>query len=315
MKRFFTSALILVGSLFLWNCKNDDNRTEIAERDRQEVYNENINEIESFLKTNSIEILEEGVQFDSVAFESNHSIWKQTDYPLQSVLLKNDTYNTAYKRIADNVEYTVYYLIINEGGGEKPFIHDNVFTSYNGYLLDGTSFDSYPFGVWSGYPANGSATEFISGYRQILQQVKTADGVIDNGDGTYSYENPGRVIVFIPSGLGYFNNGNASVSNYTPIIFDIKLISLKEIDHDKDGILTKYEDVDGNGNLWDDDTDADGKPDFLDTDDDGDGYTTREEITYTVEENGEIIKKLYSFDEIPTCSDGMTKKHLDKSCH
>ena len=315
MKRFFTSALILVGSLFLWNCKDDDNRTQVPERDRQEVYNENINEIETFLKTNSIEILEQSVQFDSVDFESNFSIWNQTDYPLQSVVLKNDTYNTSFKRINDDVEYNVYYLILKEGGGEKPFIHDNVFTSYNGYTLDGVSFDSYPFGVWSGYPANGAATEFISGYRQILQQVKTAAGVTDNGDGTYTYDNPGRVVVFLPSGLGYFSSGNATVGDYTSLIFDIKLIALKEIDHDNDGILTKYEDANGNGNLWDDDTDGDGKPDFLDTDDDGDGYTTREEITYTVEENGEMLTKLYEFEEIPTCEGGTVKKHLDKSCH
>src|SRR5690554_1945775 len=315
MKKIFISAVILTGSLFLTNCKDDDDTKRIEIRDRQEVYEENINEIETFLKSNKVEILEDRVEFDSVAFESNQSIWKQSVYPLQSVVLKNDTYNSAFKRIDDNVEYTVYYMIINNGGGEKPFIHDNVFTAYSGYSLDRTSFDSYPFGVWSGYPANGSATEFISGYRQILQQIKTAAGVIDNGDGTYTYDDPGRVVVFLPSGLGYFSSGNATVGGYIPLIFDIKLIALKEIDHDNDGILTKYEDVNGNGNLWDDDTDGDGKPDFLDIDDDGDGYTTREEITYTVEENGETVKKLYEFEEIPTCSGGTIKKHLDKSCH
>lgn len=314
MKRFFISAIILTGSIFLTNCKSDDDTNRVEIRDRQEVYEENIDEIETFLKSNKIEILENGVQFDSVAFESNQSIWKQSAYPLQSVVLKNDTYTSMYKRIDDNVEYTVYYMIINEGGGEKPFIHDNVFTAYAGYSLSKSTFDSQPFGTWSGYPANGSVSEFISGYRQILQQVKTASGVIDNGDGTYSYENPGRVVVFIPSGLAYFNTGTIAIGSYRPIIFDIKLIALNEVDHDNDGILTKYEDINGNGNLWDDDTDGDGKPNFLDVDDDGDGSTTREEITYEVVENGETIKKLYEFENIPTCPGGNVKKHLDKNC-
>ena len=314
MKKFFISAVILTGSLFLTNCKDDDDTKRIEIRDRQEVYEENINEIETFLKSNKVEILEDRVEFDSVAFESNQSIWKQSVYPLQSVILKNDTYNSAFKRIDDNVEYTVYYMIINNGGGEKPFIHDNVFTAYSGYSLDRNLFDYQPFGTWSAYPANGSVPEFISGYRQILQQVKTATAVIDNGDGTYSYENPGRVVVFIPSGLAYFNTGTAAIGSYRPIIFDVKLISLKEIDHDNDGILTKYEDVNGNGNLWDDDTDKDGRPNFLDLDDDGDGSTTREEITYEVVENGETIMKIYEFENIPTCPGGSVKKHLDKNC-
>lgn len=321
MKRFLTSAIVLGCSLLVINCKkNDDNGKETVIRDRQEVFNDNIQKIEEFLKTNKMEVLEEGVTFETVANEASNSIWKQTEYELKSITLKNDTYNLSqktgkYEKEVDNVEYKVYYLIINEGGGEKPYKHDNVFTSYAGYNLDKTSFDTFPFGFWSSYPSLGAATEIISGYRQILQQINTASGVIDNGDGTYTYENPGRVVVFIPSGLAYFNTSRTNISGYAPLIFDIKSIALKEVDHDNDGILDKYEDVNNNGNLWDDDTDGDGKPNFLDLDDDGDGYTTKEEITYTTQENGETVKKIYPFDEIPNCQGGSVKKHLDKNCH
>jgi len=320
MKRFFTSVVILSCSLLLWNCKDDDNTKEIKERDRQEVFNKDISDIESFLKSNSIEVLETGVKFDSVASESSNSIWKQTQYPLRSITLKNLPYATnsstgKVEKVEDNVEYKIYYLVINEGGGEKPSIHDNIFTAYTGYNLDRSVFDNLPFGFWSGYPANGSSIETIAGYRQILEQINTASGVIENEDGTYTYDNPGRVVVFLPSGLAYFSSSTSNIDAYSPIIFDIKSIAFKEVDHDNDGILTKYEDVNGNGDLWDDDTDGDGKPNFLDVDDDGDGYTTREEITYTVQENGETIKKIYPFDEIPNCQNGSVKKHLDKSCH
>lgn len=320
MKKIFTSAVILGTSLLLSNCKPDDNTTTVQDRDRQEVYVENLNDIENFLKKNSIEILDHGVKFDSVTNEASNSIWKQTAYPLQSITLKNNTYTLSkqtnkYERIKDDVEYKVYYIILAEGGGSKPYLHDDVYTAYQGYNLDRSSFDNLTNGFWSSYPDNTGAVATISGYQQILQQIKTAAGIIDNGDGTYTYDNPGRVVVFIPSGLAYFSANQVGISAYEPIIFDIKLITNKEADHDKDGILDKYEDLNNNGNLWDDDTDNDGKPNFLDIDDDGDGYTTREEITYLVEENGETIKKLYLFEEIPNCANGSIKKHLDKTCH
>lgn len=318
MKRFFISALVLGGSLLLWNCKDDDSTTTEADRDRQEVYNENIAEIETFLKTNSVNVLTDGVGFETVAAEADNSIWNQTDYPLQSITVKNLPYYTSSSGLQkqnDPVEYKMYYLILNEGGGEAPKIHDDTFTAYTGYNLDKSVFDTFKFGFWSAYPAYSAYTETIAGYRQILEKIKTATSITDNGDGTYTYENPGRVLVFIPSGLGYFSAPSGSIGKYKSIIFDITLISKKSADHDNDGVLDKNEDVNGNGDLWDDDTDTDNKPNFLDLDDDGDGYTTREEITYTTTENGETVKKLYEFENIPTCQGGSVKKHLDKTCH
>ena len=93
--------------------------------------------------------------------------------------------------------------------------------------------------------------------------------------------------------MGYFNDAQTNISGYSPIIFDITLVSKNHADHDNDGLLSIYEDVNGNGDFWDDDTDNDGTPNFLDLDDDGDGYTTREEITFEIEEGGVMVEKLY----------------------
>ena len=46
---------------------------------------------------------------------------------------------------------------------------------------------------------------------------------------------------------------------------------------DNDGIPAQYEDINGNGNLNDDDTDGDGLPNYLDIDDDGDNVLTTAE--------------------------------------
>lgn len=47
---------------------------------------------------------------------------------------------------------------------------------------------------------------------------------------------------------------------------------------DNDGVPPQLEDINGNGNLFDDDTDGDGIPNFLDTDDDNDNVPTAVEI-------------------------------------
>jgi len=51
----------------------------------------------------------------------------------------------------------------------------------------------------------------------------------------------------------------------------------RDNDDDGDGILTKNEDLNKDSNLTNDDSDGDGKPNYLDSDDDGDGITTKDE--------------------------------------
>ncbi|MFD2727695.1 hypothetical protein [Hyunsoonleella rubra] len=49
------------------------------------------------------------------------------------------------------------------------------------------------------------------------------------------------------------------------------------VEDDDDGIDPEFEDLNGNGNLEDDDTDGDGIPNYLDEDDDGDNVFTKNE--------------------------------------
>ena len=58
---------------------------------------------------------------------------------------------------------------------------------------------------------------------------------------------------------------------------------------DNDGIPPELEDINNNGNLFDDDSDGDGIPDFLDTDDDNDNVLTASEELEARDENGNII--------------------------
>ena len=54
-------------------------------------------------------------------------------------------------------------------------------------------------------------------------------------------------------------------------------VNFRDTDDDNDGILTKDEDVNNDGNPMNDDTDSDGIPNYLDSDDDGDGILTIDE--------------------------------------
>jgi hypothetical protein len=62
---------------------------------------------------------------------------------------------------------------------------------------------------------------------------------------------------------------------------------------DNDDIPAELEDINGNGDLFDDDSDGDGIPDFLDTDDDNDNVLTRSEELLAVDENGATIPGQY----------------------
>ncbi|PNQ72296.1 hypothetical protein C1T31_12135 [Hanstruepera neustonica] len=56
------------------------------------------------------------------------------------------------------------------------------------------------------------------------------------------------------------------------------IIDISLIEDDNDGIPAELEDINGNGDLTDDDTDGDGLPNYIDVDDDGDNVLTSAEI-------------------------------------
>lgn len=319
MKKIITFSLIGLVSIGLTQCKKNDEEEKL--RDYSEVYTENIDAIENYLKTHKVTINGfNQASFDEVSEGNNSSIWNQTQYPLQHIVVKNDSRksNSTEGASDDQVEYKLYYMIINEGGGSNVASYDNLYTAYSAYNIQNTLFDKNNIGFWSSFPKYGneaSYAELISGFRQAATLVKTASTITTNPDGTFNADDAGRVIVFIPSGLGYFNRGFSKLGKYQPAIFDITLLAKNEVDHDEDGLLTKYEVNPDGGSIFTYDTDGDKKPNFLDVDDDADGALTKKEITYqTQNPQGETVEEVYSFDAIPSCTAGGPKKHLDPNC-
>lgn len=170
----------------------------------------------------------------------------------------------------DDISYKLYYLVEENGTTISPSRVDSVLTTYTGMRLDSTVFDSRSSLTW--LPLSG----VIKGWSYGFMHYKGGE-VITNPDESFDYENYGQGILFIPSGLAYGVNGSQSIAPNTPLVFQITLQDVKRVDNDSDLVLSINEDVNGNGDLTDDDTDGDEIPNFADVDDDGDGTLTKYE--------------------------------------
>lgn len=193
----------------------------------------------------------------------------------------------------EDIQHKMYFLTVREGEGRAPTVADSTLLKYEGSLLDRTSFDAVSDFFWQELPF------FIRGFANGTAKVKagTEDGLVINPDGTTRISNSGIGLVIMPSGLAYFNNPpTLAISAYDPLIFSVEVgLYIEDTDNDNDGVPSIQEDLNGNGDIFDDNTDNDveqeqglllGIPDFQDIDDDGDGVLTREEIS---DADGNII--------------------------
>lgn len=240
--------LLLAFVLVLFSCKNDDSdNTDPVEQ--SEIDNETLIE---YLETHYLN-------------EEDGGIWTITDgqTPLIDQVETDDI-------IYEDVAYKLYYLVQEEGTTISPTRVDSVLTTYTGMLLDSVVFDSRNSITWLALYST------IPGWRYGFENYKGGTVVV-NPDESFYFENYGQGILFIPSGLGYGSQGSYSIPPNSPLIFQITLQDVNRVDTDSDTVDSIYEDINGNGDFNDDDTDGDGKPDYVDTDDDGDGILTKDE--------------------------------------
>lgn len=99
------------------------------------------------------------------------------------------------------------YKVIKEGTGKKPKATDRVKCHYEGFLIDGTVFDS---SVQRGEPAVFPLNGVIAGWTEGVQLM--AEGA--------------KYRFFIPYDLAYGSQGaGAQIPPYAALIFDVELIS------------------------------------------------------------------------------------------
>ncbi|MBR4571916.1 MAG: FKBP-type peptidyl-prolyl cis-trans isomerase [Prevotella sp.] len=101
------------------------------------------------------------------------------------------------------------YMVLKEGDGKSPKATDSVMCHYEGFLTDGTVFDS---SVQRGTPATFPLQGVIKGWTEGLQLMKEG----------------GKTRFFIPYNLAYGESGAAgSIPPYATLIFDVELIEVK----------------------------------------------------------------------------------------
>ncbi|HSM64610.1 MAG TPA: FKBP-type peptidyl-prolyl cis-trans isomerase [Gillisia sp.] len=99
----------------------------------------------------------------------------------------------------------LYYVINEEGTGERPTSTSNVTVAYKGYYLNGSVFDQ----------SNSDGISF--GLQQVIKGW--TEGI------TY-FKEGGSGVLLVPAHLGYGNSDSRGIPGGSVLIFDIKLISV-----------------------------------------------------------------------------------------
>ena len=101
------------------------------------------------------------------------------------------------------------YMVLKEGNGNKPKATDTVKCHYEGFLIDGTVFDS---SVERGEPAEFALNQVIAGWTEGLQLMQEG----------------AKYRFFIPYNLAYGEQGaGQAIPPYAALIFDVELIKVK----------------------------------------------------------------------------------------
>lgn len=277
-----TPYLFLLFALLSISCEDDDGGVEaIPIRDRAEEALVAQLEIEEFLQTHFYNY----EAFESPSSDFDFNIVIDTiagDNQDKIPLIDQVDFKTVIDRVDEDVTYKFYYLKVIQGVGDSPEFPDLAIVSYEGRFLNRDLFDA------STIPVRFDLTSVVNGFQDALVEFNGAGNIIKNPDGTVSFEDFGVGAVFIPSGLGYFENppSNTGIGLYDQLFFTFNLFEAEQGDQDVDGILSIHEDLNNDGIEENDDTDEDGVANFRDNDDDQDGTLTIDEIK---DEDGNVI--------------------------
>lgn len=100
------------------------------------------------------------------------------------------------------------YQVLKEGDGKKPTAKDTVRCHYEGFLIDGTMFDS---SIQRDEPAEFGLQQVIAGWTEGLQLMQEG----------------AKYRFFIPYRLGYGEDGaGTSIPPFAALIFDVELIKV-----------------------------------------------------------------------------------------
>jgi len=125
---------------------------------------------------------------------------------------KIQAYLTANKITATKDPSGLYYVVINPGGGTAPTVKSTVTVAYTGKLLDGTTFQTNAnFTHRLGPNADNTDPGLIKGWQIGIPFIKPA----------------GRIILYIPSALGYGTAAQSGIPTNSVLVFTIDLFAVQ----------------------------------------------------------------------------------------
>jgi len=284
MKIVKITLLMVIVSAVTLSCKSDDDEPTFAEaNDRGEQQILDDAELVTFLSTHFYNYDEfdftdpESAANDTFVFEFGVIEGANSDKTplIDQIEIRTTTYL--------DFEYKYYVLKLREGGGKSYTSFDAVDLTYRGQTLDLETFD---FRITrESIPLVGQSVSTVRGFQLGLPEFKTSEEIIEGTNGFLQSRNGGIGAIFFPSGLGYYNFPQTGIEAYSSLIFSFNVYDVDYLDVDNDGVLSSMENLDGDDDVLDEDTDGDGTPNFRDFDDDNDGIITVNEVvqnTYTV---------------------------------
>jgi len=265
MKIRILALLSILMFMTATKCEDDTPDTPtIKIKDRTKQYNEvEKDSIMEYMQTHYYTLdAEFNVTIDTIDPAGSHtSIWD--DPNLQTLQVTDPK--------VDDLVYDLYYIPFQQGTNKQIGKFDKVFMAYKGWLLNNNVFDERidHLPLWIFLP------QTIKAWQEVVPEFK--DGTFtDNGDGTFTFTGYGAGMLITPSGLGYYNLPKSAIPPYSPLVFSFKTF-VDDNDIDNDLVPNNLEDLNQNGDAFDDDTDSDRVPNIQDADDDGDGVLTKDE--------------------------------------
>ncbi|WP_375579900.1 FKBP-type peptidyl-prolyl cis-trans isomerase [Marivirga tractuosa] len=119
--------------------------------------------------------------------------------------------------------YDLFYIIEEEGSGEKPSNGDRVEVNYVGKFLDGEVFDTSIESVAKDAGVYSEARtyepfSFILGQRQVILGWDVGIKLLNEG---------GKATLILPSYMAYGPRGNTSIEPNTVLLFEVELVSIQ----------------------------------------------------------------------------------------
>ncbi len=253
--KFKNSVIIAIALIVFAACNNDDPTTPFDHAGQATIDND---KLVAYLQSHYLTATKE---IDTI---------QNGETPLMNQVISE---SVTYK----DVNYTMYRYEDNLGVADNPTRYDSILVKYRGFLLDSTLFDSQQ--SFSNANSWLVLTSVIEGWKVGFPHFK---GGVNNTlpNEPISFTNTGKGILFIPSGLAYRENGRGTIPSNANLIFHIELAqTVLDTDNDNDNVPNRLEDLDADGDVNNDDTDADSLPNYLDADDDNDGILTKDEDT------------------------------------